>query len=292
MSVLCRIGGGGGEKKRSERPTATAAPLFFFFLFSGPEAGRLCARLPRGLLLRGSGNLLLVKGAAECVLARCSHAVLDGSATPLLRHPAPPPLTAAPLSAESRRQLLASVDDMASRALRVLALAVRVAPLPKEVAGYAGGAASAPAPLPRQLAAADGLRAARVGPRAARAGGAAGPPTPRGPRRRAGLQDRRRARDRHHGGQQADGGGDLRPDRRLRRRRGPRRAGRAGRRGPPAPAPARRLDHGQRVRRPEPRGARQAPLLDAARPLRLPGGAEPEAGRRQSAPEPWARSPR
>ena len=148
MSVLCRVGGGGGEKKEAAANGNGSASSS-----AAKQAVSALASLA-GCSSVAAGNVLLVKGAAECVLARCSHAVLDDPSSP--SKPSSCSLTAAPLSAESRRRLLASVDDMASRALRVLALAVRVAPLPKEVAGYAGGAASAPAPLPRQLAEADG----------------------------------------------------------------------------------------------------------------------------------------
>ena len=152
MSVLCRVGGGGGGGEKAKKAAA-----------NGNGASSSSPSLPRqavaalaslaGGSSNSSGKVLLVKGAAECVLARCSHAVNDDSSSS-----SSSTLTAAPLSAEAKKQLLSSVDDMASRALRVLALAVRVAPLPKEVAGYPGSAAaSAPAPaLPRQLASPEG----------------------------------------------------------------------------------------------------------------------------------------
>ena len=71
------------------------------------------------VIVRGTGgaaavqNMLLVKGAAECVVERCSHMMLAGGAVK-------------PLSESLRKQLLASVDSMAEGALRCLALAQKV----------------------------------------------------------------------------------------------------------------------------------------------------------------------
>ena len=137
MSVLCRAG---GEEKKAVNGNSNSSSS------SSPAAQAVSSLASLAGCTSGSGNLLLVKGAAECVLARCSHAVSDDPTSKSKS------LTSAPLSAESRKILLASVDDMASRALRVLALAVRVDPLPKEVAGYAGSDAG----MPKQLAAAEG----------------------------------------------------------------------------------------------------------------------------------------
>lgn len=63
-----------------------------------------------------AGNVLLVKGAAECVLDRCDRVMLpDGKVTKLT-----PAL---------RSAILSCVDEMADSALRILALARRwVAP--------------------------------------------------------------------------------------------------------------------------------------------------------------------
>ena len=72
----------------------------------------------------GGGNVLLVKGAAECVLQRCSRAMLaDGSVVPL--------------DAGSRTQLQGLLDGLAGRALRLLAFAVKSEGL-GELADYDG----------------------------------------------------------------------------------------------------------------------------------------------------------
>ena len=165
MSVLCRVGGGGGEKKtkvssngngNGNGASSSSSP-------SSSQLAKQAASALASLAGCSTGNVLLVKGAAECVLARCSHAVSEDPKASSFTS-----LTAAPLSAEAKMQLLSSVDDMASRALRVLALAVRVAPLPKEVAAYSGSAASATAPsssssMPKQLAAAEGYEGLESG---------------------------------------------------------------------------------------------------------------------------------
>lgn len=62
---------------------------------------------------RSAANTLLVKGAAECVLDRCTHIMgTDGKV--------------AAMSAETRSQLGAHVDRCASRALRCLVAARKV----------------------------------------------------------------------------------------------------------------------------------------------------------------------
>jgi len=74
-------------------------------------------RKSMSVIVRGTGaaaqNMLLVKGAAECVVERCSHMMLAGGAVK-------------PLSEALRTALLASVDSMAEGALRCLALAQKV----------------------------------------------------------------------------------------------------------------------------------------------------------------------
>ncbi len=76
-------------------------------------------RKSMSVIVRGTGaaaaaqNMLLVKGAAECVVERCSHMMLAGGAVK-------------PLSEALRKALLASVDSMAEGALRCLALAQKV----------------------------------------------------------------------------------------------------------------------------------------------------------------------
>jgi len=70
------------------------------------------------------GNALLVKGAAECVLERCSKVMLSDGST-------------APLDAKCRGHLAATVEDMASRALRCLAVAQKTSDL-GELATYDG----------------------------------------------------------------------------------------------------------------------------------------------------------
>ena len=110
MGVLVSRAGGGGARGRRGAKAAASIPA----------------------ALAGAGNALLVKGAAECVLARCTHAALADGRTIVLPAPA-------------RAALAARVDAMAGRALRVLALAVRVAPLPPALATFAGDAAADPA---------------------------------------------------------------------------------------------------------------------------------------------------
>ncbi|KAI8469125.1 MAG: hypothetical protein J3K34DRAFT_454251 [Monoraphidium minutum] len=80
---------------------------------------------PSGRVTRHSGgNVLLVKGAAECVIERCDRVLLpDGKE--------------AKMGAAARAALIDAVDDMAGRALRILALARR-ADLPSDLASYAG----------------------------------------------------------------------------------------------------------------------------------------------------------
>ena len=78
------------------------------------------------VIVRGgtSGNDLHVKGAAECVLARCTHVLLpDG--------------TVAPLDTSRRSAIDAAVADMATHALRCLACATR--PLKKSDLGTYDG---------------------------------------------------------------------------------------------------------------------------------------------------------
>ena len=65
---------------------------------------------------RGGSNVLLVKGASECVLERCSHVMAaDGKV--------------APLSSDLRAELRSCMNDCASRALRCLAAAYKVCSL-------------------------------------------------------------------------------------------------------------------------------------------------------------------
>jgi len=136
MSVLCKVAGAEKAKTKAANGNGNGASSSSSSSPTPKQAVSALAALAGGS--GGSNNLLLVKGAAECVLARCSHAVTDNNDSSSSASSSSN-LTAAPLSAESKKQLLSSVDDMASRALRVLALAVRVSPLPKEVAGFTGG---------------------------------------------------------------------------------------------------------------------------------------------------------
>lgn len=100
-------------------------------------------RVPVGLMMRDAtedtmlqltmlpvscivGNVLLVKGAAECVLERCDRVMLpDGKVVPL--------------TTAARASLMAAVERMADRALRILALAKR-SDLPADLASYSGDA--------------------------------------------------------------------------------------------------------------------------------------------------------
>lgn len=65
-------------------------------------------------VLTPAGNVLLVKGAAECVLERCDRVML-------------PEGKVVKLTPALRSAILACVDDMADNALRILALARRCA---------------------------------------------------------------------------------------------------------------------------------------------------------------------
>lgn len=87
----------------------------------GPSTRRQTAvRQERG------GNVLLVKGAAECVLDRCTKAMLSDG-------------TIIPLEAGARAKLAEAVATRAGRALRLLALAIKPASdLPTELALYDG----------------------------------------------------------------------------------------------------------------------------------------------------------
>ena len=115
MSVLCARSGEGGKAAPARRgKTKAAAPT---------TATTLDPPLPS--LLTGTGNILLVKGAAECVLARCTHALLEDGST-------------APLARADAARLGSLVDAMAARALRVLAVAVRVDELPGALAKFGG----------------------------------------------------------------------------------------------------------------------------------------------------------
>lgn len=68
--------------------------------------------------------VLLVKGAAEFVLDRCTKVMqFDG--------------TTAPLTAPTRAAVTASIESMASKALRILAIAVRTE-LPREIRDMGG----------------------------------------------------------------------------------------------------------------------------------------------------------
>lgn len=98
MSVIC-----------SATPAAAAA--------NGPATSGTVHQLRSGRTVGGdsngnaaNGNLLFVKGAAECIVDRCTTVLLpDGSVVPL--EPA------------SRGSILASVERMAEKGLRILALA-------------------------------------------------------------------------------------------------------------------------------------------------------------------------
>lgn len=73
-----------------------------------------------------AGNVLLVKGAAECVLDRCTKAMLSDG-------------TIVPLDAGARAKLAEAVATRAGHALRLLAFAVKPASdLPPELASYDG----------------------------------------------------------------------------------------------------------------------------------------------------------
>ncbi|KAL4853336.1 Calcium-transporting ATPase 2 [Chlorella vulgaris] len=72
---------------------------------------RRSSRLQAGAS-NGGGNVLYVKGAAECVLARCNRAMLaDGSVVPL--------------DNAARKELVRLQDELAAGALRLLAFAVK-----------------------------------------------------------------------------------------------------------------------------------------------------------------------
>ena len=74
--------------------------------------------------ISATGNVLLVKGAAECVLERCDRVMLpDGKVVPL--------------SSTCREAVLAAVDTMAGEALRILALAKKT-DMPPDLAGWNG----------------------------------------------------------------------------------------------------------------------------------------------------------
>ncbi|WIA43410.1 hypothetical protein OEZ86_009888 [Tetradesmus obliquus] len=73
---------------------------------------------------RHSGNVLLVKGAAECVLERCDRIML-------------PEGKIVKLTPAARAAVLETVDDMAGNALRILALA-RKTDLPPPLSGFDG----------------------------------------------------------------------------------------------------------------------------------------------------------
>lgn len=71
-------------------------------------------RKSMSVIVKGpAGNHLLVKGAAECVLERCTSIMLSGGAIK-------------PLLPAMRASLLAAVDRMAEEALRCLVLAQKV----------------------------------------------------------------------------------------------------------------------------------------------------------------------
>jgi Ca2+-transporting ATPase len=73
----------------------------------------------------GSANRLLVKGASECVLERCTHAILaDG--------------TRLALTKAAKEALLRTAGDMADSALRVLSFAVKDGAALGELASYTG----------------------------------------------------------------------------------------------------------------------------------------------------------
>ncbi|EFN55787.1 hypothetical protein CHLNCDRAFT_145247 [Chlorella variabilis] len=78
------------------------------------RSGRLTSLLGGGAA--GGGNVLFVKGAAECVLQRCTKVMLaDGSVVPLDK--------------EARLELVRLLDGLAARALRLLAFALKASDL-------------------------------------------------------------------------------------------------------------------------------------------------------------------
>lgn len=87
------------------------------------------------------GNMLLVKGAAECVLERCTRVMLpDGSVVAL--------------TADGRAAVMGAVEQMASDALRCLALAYRpAADLPAPLKAFASGQHNATLADPAQYSA-------------------------------------------------------------------------------------------------------------------------------------------
>ena len=75
-------------------------------------------RKSMSVIVRGAGgNSLLVKGAAECVLERCTSVMLAGGAVK-------------PITPALKASLLAAVDRMAEEALRCLVLAQKVRIMP------------------------------------------------------------------------------------------------------------------------------------------------------------------
>ena len=112
MSVLAAMGGG------SSNGTVPPSP--------GRRSGRLAAKTDAA----GAVTTLLVKGAPENVLERCSQMMrADGSVVPL--------------AAADKDALLETVEDMASDALRTLCLAMKTGSALGKLDGYTGAEHSA-----------------------------------------------------------------------------------------------------------------------------------------------------
>jgi len=119
MSVVATEGG-----------AAVAAPQ----AASGRQSKRIAAQAQQAAQRGKGSNTLMVKGAPENVLERCTHIMrADGSV--------------AKLTAADRKKMLARVEGMASNALRTLALALKTGATLGELEGYTGSGHAAHAAL-------------------------------------------------------------------------------------------------------------------------------------------------
>lgn len=110
MSVLCKPS---GSKSEDETVEPARRSLTRRISSSGKNSND------------SANNLLLVKGAAECVLDRCSHAMLsDGNIVPL--------------SAQMRKSISEVINSKAQHALRLLAMAVKSGSELGELSTYDG----------------------------------------------------------------------------------------------------------------------------------------------------------
>ncbi len=91
----------------------------------GNDGNKRVTRNSSAAMSDGNGNVLFVKGAAECVLERCSQVMLSNG-------------NVIPMTAQMRKSVADVIDGKAEHALRLLAMAIKSGDDLGDLAGYNG----------------------------------------------------------------------------------------------------------------------------------------------------------